>query len=98
MLSLGIVVLVLWIAVAGMRKAQRNGTWRWSKFALTLGFMAIVCAIISAPIIFMNMSSRYFWPVYGVAWAVALGLMVWYIIQARHWKLPDNRNNQQPPR
>jgi Ca2+/Na+ antiporter len=98
MFSLGLVVLVLVMAVAGMRKAQRNGTWRWSKFFLTLCFMAIVCTIITLPLIFMNMNSRYFWPVYGVAWAVALGLMVWFIIQARRWQLTGNKNNQQPPR
>ncbi len=88
------VVLVLWMGVAAMRKAQRAGTWSWSKFALTLGFMAIVCAVISAPVILMNMNSRYFWPVYGVAWAVALGLMACFIIWARRWKLPANNNNQ----
>lgn len=107
MFWLGFVVLILVMAIAGMRKAQRNGTWSWSKFALTLGFMAIVCAIITAPVIFMNMNSRYFWPVYAFAWAVALGLMVWFILQARRWKLPDGRTslqadqndrNQQPPR
>jgi len=98
MFWLGFVVLILWMAVVGMRKAQRAGTWRWSKFILTLCFMAIICAIISAPVIFMDMTSRYFWPVYGVAWAVALGLMVWFVIWARNWKLTDNKNSQQPPR
>ncbi len=92
------VLLVLFIAVAGFRKAQRDGTWRWSKFALTLGFMAIVCTIITLPVVLMDMNSRYFWPVYGVAWAVALGLMVWYIIWAHSWKLSNNKDNQQPPR
>ena len=98
MFSIALAVLVLVMAVAGMRKAQRNGTWRWSKFLLTLGFMAIVCTIITLPLVFMDMNSRYFWPVYGVAWAVALGLMVWYIIWARHWNLTDNKTNQDPPR
>jgi hypothetical protein len=97
MLSIGLVVLVLVMAVAGMRKAQRNGTWRWSKFVLSLGFIAIECTIIMAPLILMDTSSRYFGPVYGIVWVVFLGLMVWFIIQARRWQLTDNRNNQQPP-
>jgi hypothetical protein len=97
MFSLGLVVLVIVMAVAGMRKAQRNGTWRWSKFILTLGFMAIVCTILTAPLVLMDTNSRYFWPVYALAWVVALGLMVWFIIQARRWQFTDNRNNQQPP-
>ena len=93
---LGIVLLVFTMAVAGVRKAQRAGAWSWSKFALTLGFMAVFCAIIAAPLL-MNTNSRYFWWVYGAAWVVALGLMVCFIIWARHWKLTNNRNNQQPP-
>jgi Ca2+/Na+ antiporter len=108
MFSFGIVVLVIVMAIAGIRKAQRAGTWRWSKFALTLGFMAVVCAIITAPVIFMDMNSHYFWPVYGACWVAALGLMVWFIIKARKWQLSDertspqadgnDRNDQQPPR
>ena len=104
MYSLGIVVLVLVMAFAGFRKAQRTGSWRWSKFFLTLGFIAVVCAVVSAPLMLMNMSSPFFWPAYGAGWVVALGLMVWFIIKARHWKLPDARatidadRDQRPPR
>jgi hypothetical protein len=103
MFSIGLVILVLVMAVAGMRKAQRNGTWRWSKFALTLGFMAIVCTVITAPLILMDTNSPFFWPVYGACWVAALGLMVWFIIKARKWKLSDSRTspevdrNQKPP-
>jgi hypothetical protein len=91
MFWLGFLVLILVMAVAGIRRAQRAGMWSWSKFALTLGFMAIVCAVITAPIMLMDTNGRYFWWVYGAAWAVALGLMVCYIIWARHWKLPGGR-------
>ena len=87
---LGFVVLILVMAFAGFRKAQRAGTWSWSKFFLTLGFIAVVCAIVTAPVMLMNMSSPFFWPVYGAGWAVALGLIVWFIIQARHWKFPGS--------
>ncbi len=92
------VVLILFVGFAGMRRAQRAGNWSWSKFALTLGFMAVVCGIITAPVVMMDMNNRYFWPVYGFAWAVALGLMIGYIIWARSWKIPANKDNQQPPR
>jgi hypothetical protein len=91
MFWLGFVVLVLVMAFAGFRKAQRAGTWSWSKFFLTLGFIAVVCAIVTAPLLLMNMRSRFFWPVYGAGWVVGLGLMVWFIIQARHWKLPAGK-------
>lgn len=104
MFWLGFVVLVLVMAFSGVRRAQRAGMWSWSKFFLTLGFIAVVCAIVTAPVMLMNMNSRFFWPVYGAGWAVALGLMVWFIIQARRWKFPGARStldasrNQQPPR
>jgi len=89
MFWLGFLVLILVMAVAGIRRAQRAGAWSWSKFALTLGFMAVVCAIITAPLL-MNTNSTYFWWVYGAGWAVALGLMVCFIIWARHWKFPNS--------
>jgi hypothetical protein len=103
MFSLGIVVLVLVMAFAGFRKAQRAGTWSWSKFFLTIGFIAAVCVIVTAPVMLMNMSSPYFWWVYGAGWVIALGLMVWFIIKARHWKFSGTRSSleagseQQPP-
>jgi hypothetical protein len=92
------------MAFAGYRKAQRAGAWSWSKFFITIGFLAIVCVIVTLPAMLMNMSSPFFWPVYGAGWAVALGLFVWFIIQARHWKLPNSRSaaetdrDQPPPR
>jgi protein-S-isoprenylcysteine O-methyltransferase Ste14 len=100
MFSIGIVVLVLVMAYAGFSKAQRAGTWSWSKFALTLGFLAGVCAIVTAPLVLMNTNSPYFWWVYGAGWVIALGLMVWFIIQARRWKFPGARTDrdQPPPR
>lgn len=100
---LGFVVFVLYMAVAGIRKAQRAGTWSWSKFALTLGFMAVIIAIVTAPVLLMNVNSRFFWPVYIAGWVAALGLMIWFIIKARHWKLPGTRasleadRGQEPP-
>ena len=103
MLWIGSVVLVLSMAVAGIRKAQRAGTWSWSKFGFTLGFLAFVVAIVTAPVLLMDLNSPRFLPVYIAAWIVAAGLFVWFIIAARRWKLPDGRTSleadrEQPPR
>ncbi|MGO9323038.1 MAG: hypothetical protein ACLP07_00630 [Terracidiphilus sp.] len=98
MFWLGFVVLVLVMAFAGFRKAQRAGIWSWSKFFLTLGFIATIFAIVSAPLVLMNKSSPFFWPVYGAGWVVALGLMVWFIIHARHWKFPGTRTTLEADR
>jgi uncharacterized membrane protein len=90
---LGFVVLIVCMAVAGIRKAQQADTWSWSKFALTLGFLALLGAIVTAPVLLMNPNGPHFFPVYIAAWVVALGLMVGFIIQARRWKLPDGRTS-----
>lgn len=103
MVWLGFVVLVLIMAFAGIRKAQRAGMWSWPKFFLTLGFLAVVSTVVTVPAMLMNMNSPYFWWVYGAGWVVALGLIVGFIIQARHWKFPgtststEARRDQPPP-
>lgn len=92
------------IVIARIRAEQRAGRWSWSKFFFSLGFGALECAIITLPLLVMNMNSRYFWFVYGAAWVVAIVLFVKFILIARKWKLPDGRTsleadrNQQPPR
>jgi len=86
---LGFVVLVLVMAFIRYQTARQAGLWSWSKFFLTLVFIAVVCTIVSAPLLLMNMHSLYFWPVYGAGWAVAVGLFVWFIIKARRWKFPN---------
>jgi uncharacterized membrane protein len=93
MVWLGLVILVVATAVAGFRKTQRAGTWSWSKFALTLGFLALLGAIVTAPVLLMNPNGPHFFPVYIAAWIVALGLLVGFIIHARRWKLPDGRTS-----
>jgi hypothetical protein len=102
---LGFVVLIIVMAFVRFQKAKQAGAWSWSKFFLTLGFIAVVCTIVSAPLVLMNMTSPFFWPVYGAGWVVAIALFVWFIMKARHWKLPDgrtsleaDRDQQQPPR
>jgi len=105
MFWLGFVVLVLVMAVAGIRKAQRAGLWSWSKFALTLGFLAVISTIVTVPAMLINVNSPYFWWVYGAGWVVALALIGAFIFWARHWKLTNSsaspqagRDRQQPPR
>jgi hypothetical protein len=104
MVSLGLVVLVLGMALAGFRKAHRAETWSWSKFALTLGFLAILIVIVTAPVVLMNPNGPHFFPVYVATWVVALALMVAFIFWARRWKFPNSRSsletdrNQPPPR
>lgn len=89
---------------AASGESSRLGLWSWSKFFFSLGFAGVECVIITAPVVLMDMNSRYFWPVYIAAWVVAAGLFVWFIIEARRWKLPDGRTSieadrdQQPPR
>jgi hypothetical protein len=95
---LGFVVLVLVMAFAGIRKAQRAGMWSWSKFFLTLGFLAVVSTIVTVPAMVMNMNSPFFWPVYGAGWVVALGLIVWFIVQARSWKFPGTSTSLETDR
>jgi hypothetical protein len=85
------VVLTVGMAFAGIRSAQRAGRWSWPKFALTLGFLAVQSAIVTLPVMLMNMNSRYFWGVYAAGWIVALGNFVWFILWARHWKLPNSK-------
>ena len=92
------VMLVLVMAVAGIRKAQRAGTWSWSKFGFTLGFAALVVAIVTAPVVLLDLNSPHFWLVYIAAWIVVAGLFVWFIIAARRWKLPDGRTSLEADR
>lgn len=102
---LGIVALVLGMAFIRYKTAKRAGLWSWSKFFLTIGFILGVCAIVSAPLVLMNMNSPYFWWVYGAGWAVAVALFVWFIVKARKWKFPGapptleaDRDQPTPPR
>jgi hypothetical protein len=91
-------LLMVFVMVSSIRRAQRAGLWSWSKFAISLGFAAFMCLLVSAPLIFMNTSSRYFIPVYLATWVVALGLLVWFVIRARRWKLPDGRRSLEADR
>jgi hypothetical protein len=74
-----------------IRAEQRAGRWIWSKFFFSLGFGALECVIISAPVLLMNTNSRFFWPVYIASWVVAIALFVKFILMARKWKFPNAR-------
>jgi hypothetical protein len=79
------------IAIMRIRAEQRAGRWSWSKFFFSLGFGALECAIITLPLLVMNMNSRFFWPVYIGSWVVAIALFVKFILIARKWKFPNAR-------
>jgi len=87
------VLLIVSMAVSGVRRAQRAGVWSWSKFAYVLGFLALLGVIVTAPVLLMDVNGRHFLPVYIAAWIVALLLFVWFIMVARRWKLPDGRTS-----
>lgn len=92
-------LLMLAVMVIGRFQRERQaGRWSWSKFFFTLGFAGVECVIISAPVVMMDMNSPRFWPVYIAAWVVAAGLFVWFIIEARRWKLPDGRTSLEADR
>jgi hypothetical protein len=87
------IVFMAFIVVSGIRREQRAGLWSWSKFAFTLGFAAVACALLLSPLFFLSLSSPYFWPAFSAAWVVVAALFVWFIIKCRSWKLPDGRTS-----
>jgi hypothetical protein len=91
-------LLALGFAFAGYSRAKRAGLWSWSKFAFTLGFAALECVIVIAPIALGKLSSPYFWPVYIAAWIVAAANFVWFILVCRRWKLGDGRTSLEAER
>jgi hypothetical protein len=43
------VLLTVSMAVSGVRRAQRAGTWSWSRFGYVIAFLALVGVIVTAP-------------------------------------------------
>lgn len=102
-----IFLIVLGTVVTGIRVVHLARHLNWPKFSLSLGFGALECVIISAPVLLMNLLGRYFWPVYISSWVLAIALFVKFIFIARKWKFPDGHTslqadqadrNQQRPR
>jgi hypothetical protein len=89
------VILQSVFIVASIRSEQRAGLWSWSKFAFALGFAALEVTILIAPIHFMDIEGRWFYPVWSCAWVAAALNFIWMIIVARRWKLPDGRTSLQ---
>ena len=92
---LAVFVLQIVMIVAGIRKEQHAGLWSWSKFAFTLGFAGLECAILIGPLTVMNVKSPDFLPVYVTCGVIAALNFIWMIIVARRWKLPDGRTSLQ---
>jgi hypothetical protein len=80
------VFLVLFYSFGRYDQAKQDGTWVWSKFWLTMGFAALLCLLVTAPLLLIKMSSPYFVPVYVTTWVVALAAIVWFAIYAKRWK------------
>jgi len=93
---MGWIIWIVFLAitiVSGIHREQRAGLWSWSKFAFTLGFAAVACALLLAPLVFLSLNSPYFWWAFGAAWVVVAALFVWFIVKCRSWKLPDGRTS-----
>jgi hypothetical protein len=83
------------VIVSGIRQEQRAGIWSWSKFVFAIGFGLLQAGILLAPVIFFDVKSAMFIRVFIAAWVVAAINIVWMIIVARRWKLPDGRTSLQ---
>jgi hypothetical protein len=79
--------------VAAIRRDRLAGLWSWSKFAFTLAFAAIECALLITPIVTLNPGGPYFGPIFAVAGVIAALNFIWFIIACRNWRLPDGRTS-----
>jgi hypothetical protein len=84
------------VVLAGIRNEQRAGLWSWSKFVFAFGFAGLECAILIVPVSVMDPTQGYFIPVYVASCVIGALNLVWFIIVARRWKLPDGRTSLQP--
>ena len=91
-------VLQVGFIVVGIRREEQAGVWSWSKFCFALGFAAVEVAIITLPILTLDVNSRWFWWIVGAAWLIAVLNLIWFIIACRRWKLPDGRTSLQAER
>jgi hypothetical protein len=92
------VVMVLVFAFAAYRRAKQAGLWSWSKFAFTLGFLLFEILVVTTPLMFLSMNSRYFWPAYSAAWVLGAVFFALFIIRARKWKLPNGKTSLEAER
>lgn len=87
-----VVVQVVFI-VTGVRRERAAGLWSWSKFFFSLAFAAAEAALLIGPLTMLDMKSRCFAPVFGVAAVIAAANFIWFIIACRRWRLPDGRTS-----
>jgi hypothetical protein len=78
-------------ALSAIRKAEQTGQWRWSRFALSLGFAVFEGFLIVAPLFLLDTNAPYFLWVAIATWVLAAALMVWFAIWARRWKPGSGR-------
>src|ERR1700733_5384907 len=92
-----ILMLVLQVGfiVVGIRREEKAGLWSWSKFVFALGFAAVEVAIITLPILTLDVNSRWFWWISGAGWLIAALNFIWSILAGLRWKLPDGRTSLQ---
>jgi len=89
------VIIQATVIISGIRQEQRAGLWSWSKFVFALGFAALECIILLAPLTLLGLKSRWFMPAFITAGVIAALNFIWMIIVARRWKLPDGRTSLQ---
>ena len=84
------ILMAAWIAYSSIQSARRSGTWKWSRFALTLGLAAVVCVVVTTPIFLIEWKllawdSPAIWPIFIGAWVVGFGAIIWFAIWAKRW-------------
>lgn len=88
------VVQIIFI-VTGIRQEQRAGLWSWSKFVFALAFAALEIVVLIGPLVYFDLKSPWFLPVFGAAGFIAALNFIWFIIVCRRWRLPDGRTSLQ---
>ena len=89
------IIIQVIVIVSGIRNEQRLRLWSSSKFVFAIAFGLLEAGLVLAPVIYINLKSRWFVPVFSAAGGVAALNFIWMIIVARRWKLPDGRTSLQ---
>ena len=78
-------------------EVQRSGYWSWSKFLLTIVFILFEGLLIGAPLVYVDLKNRWFWPICGVTWATVLVFGFFFVRSANRWQLGQTKNAQEKP-
>jgi hypothetical protein len=92
------VVLQILYFFAGVRKEQRAGLWSWSKFFLSLGFIAVEWLILMGTLIWADSHHGHYAAIVTAGSTVAVVNFVWFILAARRWKFPAGSTSLQANR